>query len=44
MIRIDAHHHVWDLSVRDQDWITGEAMVIDGGQVLGDALGFRQSG
>jgi L-fuconolactonase len=23
---VDAHHHVWDLSVRDQDWITGEAM------------------
>jgi L-fuconolactonase len=23
---IDAHHHVWDLSVRDQDWITGEAL------------------
>ncbi|MFI1964968.1 amidohydrolase family protein [Streptomyces pathocidini] len=21
---IDAHHHVWDLSVRDQPWITGE--------------------
>ncbi|WP_030664223.1 amidohydrolase [Streptomyces rimosus] len=20
---IDSHHHVWDLSVRDQDWITG---------------------
>ncbi|MFJ2812731.1 amidohydrolase family protein [Streptomyces sp. NPDC087294] len=20
---IDAHHHVWDLSIRDQDWITG---------------------
>ncbi|MBO2465408.1 amidohydrolase family protein [Actinomadura sp. LCR2-06] len=20
---IDAHHHVWDLAVRDQDWITG---------------------
>ncbi|MGQ4406688.1 amidohydrolase, partial [Streptomyces hayashii] len=20
---IDAHHHVWDLSVRDQEWITG---------------------
>ncbi|MDX2939575.1 amidohydrolase family protein [Streptomyces ipomoeae] len=20
---IDAHHHVWDLSVRDQDWISG---------------------
>jgi L-fuconolactonase len=23
---IDAHHHVWDLQVRDQDWITGPAM------------------
>ncbi|WP_411113554.1 amidohydrolase family protein [Streptomyces sp. 029-5] len=23
---IDAHHHLWDLSVRDQDWITGPAM------------------
>ncbi|GAA2674148.1 amidohydrolase family protein [Streptomyces aculeolatus] len=21
--RIDAHHHVWDLSVRDQEWLTG---------------------
>lgn len=21
---VDAHHHVWDLSVRDQEWITGE--------------------
>ncbi|WP_405975379.1 amidohydrolase family protein [Streptomyces sp. NBC_00988] len=20
---VDAHHHVWELSVRDQDWITG---------------------
>ncbi|MEU9669202.1 amidohydrolase family protein [Streptomyces bobili] len=20
---VDAHHHVWDLSVRDQDWING---------------------
>ncbi len=26
MTVIDAHHHVWDLAVRDQDWITGEAM------------------
>ncbi len=26
-MKIDAHHHVWDLSVRDQDWIVGEAMV-----------------
>jgi len=24
--RIDAHHHVWDLAVRDQPWITGDAM------------------
>ena len=23
---VDAHHHIWDLSVRDQDWITGPAM------------------
>lgn len=23
---VDAHHHLWDLSVRDQDWITGPAM------------------
>lgn len=21
MTRVDAHHHVWDLAVRDQDWI-----------------------
>ncbi|MBD9725357.1 amidohydrolase family protein [Streptomyces sp. ID-01-6.2a] len=21
--KVDAHHHVWDLAVRDQDWITG---------------------
>jgi L-fuconolactonase len=23
---VDAHHHVWDLSVRDQDWITSEQL------------------
>ncbi|MFB7918987.1 amidohydrolase family protein [Streptomyces sp. NPDC056061] len=23
---VDAHHHVWDLGVRDQDWIRGEAL------------------
>ncbi|MER6569797.1 amidohydrolase family protein [Streptomyces sp. NPDC001093] len=23
MRAVDAHHHVWDLSVRDQDWIKG---------------------
>jgi L-fuconolactonase len=26
MTIVDAHHHVWDLRVRDQDWIRGEAM------------------
>ncbi len=26
MTVIDAHHHVWDLKVRDQDWIAGEEM------------------
>lgn len=26
MFRVDAHHHLWDLSVRDQPWITGEAL------------------
>jgi L-fuconolactonase len=24
--RVDAHHHVWDLAIRDQPWMTGEAM------------------
>jgi L-fuconolactonase len=23
---VDAHHHLWDLGVRDQEWITGEAL------------------
>lgn len=23
---VDAHHHLWDLSVRDQDWLTGPAL------------------
>jgi L-fuconolactonase len=23
---VDAHHHVWDLRARDQDWITGTAL------------------
>ena len=26
MIVIDAHHHVWDLTIRDQPWITGDQM------------------
>ena len=24
---VDAHHHLWDLDVRDQDWIAGPALV-----------------
>ncbi|WP_432066200.1 amidohydrolase family protein [Streptomyces sp. C10-9-1] len=27
MLIVDAHHHVWDLSARDQDWITGEELM-----------------
>ncbi|WP_299531910.1 amidohydrolase [uncultured Streptomyces sp.] len=23
---VDAHHHVWDLAVRDQEWITGDTL------------------
>ncbi|MGW3508850.1 amidohydrolase family protein [Streptomyces sp. NPDC000994] len=23
---VDAHHHVWDLTVRDQDWIAGDEL------------------
>lgn len=26
MLRVDAHHHVWDLAVRDHGWLAGEAM------------------
>ena len=25
-MRIDSHHHLWDLTVRPYDWITGDAM------------------
>jgi L-fuconolactonase len=25
-MRVDAHHHLWDLAVRDQDWISAETM------------------
>jgi L-fuconolactonase len=28
MSMIDAHHHVWDLTVRDQDWISGPDMAV----------------
>jgi L-fuconolactonase len=27
MTIVDAHHHVWDLTIRDQDWITGDVMI-----------------
>ncbi|ADB35889.1 amidohydrolase 2 [Kribbella flavida DSM 17836] len=26
MSRVDAHHHVWDLGVREQSWLAGSAM------------------
>ncbi|BAU33322.1 amidohydrolase family protein [Microcella alkaliphila] len=25
-MKIDSHHHVWDLSVREQDWMVGDAL------------------
>ena len=25
-MRIDSHHHLWDLSIRPQDWMTGDTM------------------
>ena len=28
MTIIDAHHHVWDLDVRDQDWLAGPEMAL----------------
>jgi L-fuconolactonase len=47
---IDAHHHLWDLSVRDQDWITGPALaplhrdfLFDEYQHLADAYGVTAS-
>ncbi|SMC53822.1 amidohydrolase family protein [Kibdelosporangium aridum] len=27
-MRVDAHHHLWDLSVRDQDWIDPVTMAV----------------
>src|SRR5690348_8584438 len=26
MFRVDAHHHLWDLSVRDQPWISDDRL------------------
>lgn len=28
MLRIDSHHHVWDLTVRDQAWLAGDYLRI----------------
>ena len=47
---IDAHHHLWDLGVRDQDWITGpdlaplrRAFLLADFQPLADANGVTAS-
>ena len=47
---LDAHHHVWDLGVRDQDWITGPALaplrrnfLLDDYQHLADGYGVTAS-
>lgn len=47
---VDAHHHLWDLSVRDQDWITGPALarlrrdfLLDDYRHLADAQGVSAS-
>jgi L-fuconolactonase len=47
---VDAHHHLWDLGVRDQDWITGPALaplrrdfLLDDFQPLATASGVAAS-
>jgi L-fuconolactonase len=47
---IDAHHHLWNLGVRDQDWITGPALaalrrnfLLDDYRHLADAHGVTAS-
>ncbi|MEY4087004.1 MAG: hypothetical protein RIU70_114, partial [Actinomycetota bacterium] len=25
-MKIDSHHHLWDLSIRPQEWMVGEGM------------------
>jgi len=47
---IDAHQHLWDLGVRDQDWITGPALaplrrdfLLDDYHRLADAHGVSAS-
>ena len=40
-MRIDSHHHLWDLSIRDQEWITGIVIVL---AVWGDNVRRRKTG
>ncbi len=47
---VDAHYHLWDLGVRDQDWITGPALaplrrdfLLDDYRHLADAYGVAAS-
>lgn len=41
---VDAHHHLWDLRVRDQDWITGPALApLRRDFLLGDYLPLAQA-
>jgi len=47
---VDAHHHVWDLRVRDQDWISGPALaplrrdfLLEDYQAVADANGVAAS-
>jgi L-fuconolactonase len=38
MLRIDSHHHVWDLRVRDQEWLTGDYMRIRRSFAIADLI------
>ncbi len=38
MVRIDSHHHIWDLSVRAQDWMQGDEVAPISRTILMDEL------
>lgn len=38
MLRIDSHHHIWDLSVRAQDWMQGDEVASISRTILMDEL------
>jgi L-fuconolactonase len=38
MLRIDSHHHIWDLSVRAQDWMQGDEVAPISRTILMDEL------